>query len=157
MGIFDKYKKTESKLPERYVPKSEQEAWNAILFSCILAGGKGSEEEFKIMLKELLQKQLFQNYDAWSSQNRIQGIMKELNDFERAIKLVEGASSVIPDEDKLTVFAMACEYFLSKRKITDNESSILQHISKCFNISSERAEQIFDVIKIKNKGNIYLI
>jgi uncharacterized tellurite resistance protein B-like protein len=153
MGLFDKLFNSNPSTVT-YSPKSEQEAWVAIMYACIAADGDVSEAETDKMIQFLVYKSMFKG------DNIIEDFYKPAMIAQKQIgsKLViDSSTSLITDDDKPTLFALVMELLLADGILGDQEQEIVEYLSESLKLESTFAHKIVEVMLIKNKGNVVIM
>lgn len=152
MGLFDKIfatNESQQANTKSYTPLNDYEAWVGVLYACAASDGDVSDVEIDTLSRLLVFKQKFENIEIVPFYKIAIQISNELGNQ----KLIEGCATVIKQEDKPTVFAMATEIVLADGIINEREKNLLEFISKTFQIDDELASKIIEVLLIKNRGN----
>lgn len=151
MGIFDNLFSSKNIAPQSlsYQPRSEQEAWVAILYACMSVDGDVSDVEIDAMVRLLVFKNKFQDVDIVSHYKSAAQARMKVGFFS----LVESSAAMVSQEDRPTLLALATDLVLSDGIITDKEKELVEFLAKQLNIDEPLAMKIIEVILLKNKDN----
>lgn len=145
MGIFDKLlSKNES-----YCPRSEHEAWVAILYTCISIDGEVSDVENDAFLRLLLFKNKFAGIEVVPLYKSAMVAKKTFGGRH----IIDTSALLIKEEDRQTVLALAAELVLADGIVTQKEKELLEYVATKLGIDEQLAAKIFEVILIKNRDN----
>lgn len=151
MGLFDKlFKVNEQKLSKLNL--SSDEAFIAIIFSAIAVDEEINRDEMKL-LGFILSK-----FKGLASLTPLQ-FQNLVNRFQKIIKnegvgnLVAAAKENLSHDLRATAFANAVDLVLSDGILNEQEKEFLENLQKTISIDDALAEQIINVIVIKNKGS----
>ena len=148
MGLFDKIFKANT-VAFSYTPKSEQEAWIAIMYGCIAVDGEVSESEVDALLRLVVFKSLFENHDIKSSYVNALSAYKQIG----SKGLIDSSSAKV-GSDKATLFALVMELLLADGVLGSKEEEIAEYLTTSLSLDADLAQKIVEVMLIKNKGNI---
>jgi uncharacterized tellurite resistance protein B-like protein len=152
MGLFDKlFNSNPSTIS--YSPKNEQEAWVAIMYSCMATDGEVSEIEVDKLVNFLVFKTMFKGH------NVIEDLYKPALRAQKQIgskEVIDSSVSLIKDESKPTLFALVMEILLADGVLGPDEKEIAEYLTNALSLNPEMAQKIVEVMLIKNQGNIVL-
>ncbi|NBB26730.1 tellurite resistance TerB family protein [Cellulophaga sp. BC115SP] len=151
MGIFDKFfKNASSESKFVYTPKSEQEAWVAILYACAGAEGNVSDVEIEKISSVVVLKTLFNPYKT----QLVPTLFKPVIDAFKQVgskALIDSSAPLIADENKATLFCLVFDLLLADGTLGEGEKEIAEYLIEKLNLDSGIAEKIIEVLLIKNK------
>jgi uncharacterized tellurite resistance protein B-like protein len=154
MGLFDKvFSSSASKQTEGYTPLSDYEAWVAVLYAAISVDGEVSDVEIDFFCRLLVFKNKFAEIDILPFYKNAMNAKSRFG----AQHLIDSSATVIKEEDRPTVLALAAELALSDGLITEQEKNLLEYIARKLAIDEQIATRIVEVILIKNKDNRILV
>ena len=148
MGLFDTVLKPKPSVV--YTPKSEPEAWIAIMFSCMAADENLSDAETSELSQIVVYKTLFNNYDKVELYKTAMAMQLQLGSKE----LIDRSVDKVSPENKPTLFALIVELLLADGILADQEKEITDYLASALDLDNALAEKIIEVILIKNKGNV---
>lgn len=149
MGLFDRLFNSNTYAKNGYTPKSEHEAWVAILYACIAVDGDTSDAENDTLVRLVMFKERFDDVDIVA----LYKIAMEVKRQTGAQYIIDQSAPLIKTDDRPTLFAMATELVLADGIIADDEKELLEYVAVKLNLDIKVATNIIDVILIKNKGN----
>lgn len=154
MGIFDKlFNSNLSTSTVSYSPKNEQEAWVAIMYSCMATDGDVSEIEINKLANFLVFKTMFKGH------NIVEDLYKPAMHTQKQIgskEVIDSSVSSITDGNKPTLFALVMEILLADGVLGPEEQEIAEYLTNALNLNLEMAQKIVEVMLIKNQGNIVI-
>lgn len=127
------------------------EAFAAIALIAVAADGVITESEKQGISNIFSRMELFSNY----SEERKKEILNRLLDMikKKEIKpLFDAAVPKLPQELKETVFAISTDLVLVDGSLAEEEEQLLNELYNALEISETVANNIIDVMIIKNKG-----
>ncbi|MGV3588564.1 MAG: TerB family tellurite resistance protein [Adhaeribacter sp.] len=151
MGLFDKlFNSAQAQIT--YSPKSEQEAWIAVMYGCIAVDGDVSDAEINKLTQTVVFKTLFNNHKIVDSYRTAMSMHKQIGSKQ----LIDSSVSKVSPDNKPTLFALALELLLADGILEDKEKEIIEYLATALNLDTELAGKIIEVTLIKNKGNAIL-
>ncbi|HSM80378.1 MAG TPA: tellurite resistance TerB family protein [Nodosilinea sp.] len=132
-------------------PISQPEALACIAMVAIAADGYLAEQEGQTMTMLLSRMALFNNYSADTLHRLFDRVLERLKREGPGV-MVNQAKEALPQELRETAFAIATDLVLSDRTVTPQEQAFLEDLYRILDISSSLAQQIVQVITIKNRG-----
>ncbi len=151
MGLFDTVLKPKQP-PITYTPKSEPEAWLAIMFSCMAVDEDISEAETNKLSQIMVAKTLFQNIDKVALYEKVMNLQLQMGSKE----LIDRSVEKVAEENKPTLFALIVELLLADGILAEKEKEITDYLASALDLDEDLAKNIIKVILIKNKDNIQL-
>jgi hypothetical protein len=149
MGLFDKIFGSSK---TTYTPQNKQEAIFAVMYACMATDGEVSQVEIDVLCRLLVYKQDFAGHDIPAYHRVVAPIHIEVG----SKVIIDSSVSVIPAEDKPTLFAMVMELLLADGVLGPNEQEIAAYLAEKLPLDLGLTQKIVDVILIKNKGNVIL-
>lgn len=156
MGIFDRLFNNQS--PNQslgYTPKTEQEAWVALMYACAGAEGDVSLSERDQIIKLLIYKTIFNPY----RDNIVDALIIPASDAQRnygSKVLIDSSVSLIKTEDKETIFCLIFDILLADGILGEKEKEIAEYLIEKLNIDEVIAGKIIEVLIIKNKYSVII-
>ncbi|MEB3272629.1 MAG: tellurite resistance TerB family protein [Prochlorothrix sp.] len=148
MGLFEQVSGT----PASERPKlNGAEAFAAIALAAIAADGYLSDEETQSLPRVLSRMNLFQTYSNEQMErlfDKLLAIMKT----QGVALLLAAAKASLPENLEQTAFAIATDLIFSDRLVTPEEKVFLEDLYRILAIPEAHAQNILDVILIKNQG-----
>ena len=148
MGIFEQEKTTIQATDIKLEPA---EAFAAIALITVAVDDIITESEKQGISNILSRMELFSNYSEERKKemlDRLLGIIKN-----KEIKpLFDAAVAKLPKELKETVFAVSTDLVLVDGSLAEEEEQLLNELYNALEISETVANNIIDVMMIKNKG-----
>lgn len=132
-------------------PMGSAEALASIAMVAIAADGYLAEQEGKDMTMLLSRMALFSNYSADALHHLFDGVLTRLK-VEGPGPLVEQAKASLTQDMRETAFAIATDLVLSDHTVTPQEQAFLEDLYRILEIPSPTAQQIVQVMTIKNRG-----
>ena len=149
MGLFDKnVLDSQSQVKDVLSPA---EAVVAIILAAIASDGYMSQEEVHRVSAILSRMKLFQPY----ANDEILGMFDKLLNMLRTEdidSLFRAAQASLPENLKEPAFALATDMVLADGVVTREEQGFLNDLYYCLGIASDVANQIVQVMLIKNRG-----
>jgi uncharacterized tellurite resistance protein B-like protein len=152
MGLFDKIFNS-SNTTITYSPKSEQEAWIAIMYACISVDGNVSDAETDKLCQLVVFKTFFKGKNIVDYYKPAFLAHKQIG----SKALIDSSASMISEQNKATLFALVMELLLADGILESKEKEIIEYLSTALNLQSDIAQKIVEVMLIKNYGNIVII
>ncbi|MCL2932840.1 MAG: tellurite resistance TerB family protein [Trichodesmium sp. MAG_R03] len=148
MGLFEQGTTTIKATDIKLEPA---EAFAAIALIAVAADGVITESEKQGISNIFSRMELFSNYSEERKKeilDRLLGIIKK-----KEIKpLFDAAVAKLPQELKATVFAVSTDLVLVDGSLAEEEEQLLNELYNALEISETVANNIIDVMMIKNKG-----
>ncbi|WP_228052468.1 tellurite resistance TerB family protein [Nodosilinea sp. LEGE 07298] len=130
---------------------SPAEALASIALVAIAADGYLAEQEGQDMTMLLSRMALFSSYSSEALHRLFNHLLMRLKQ-EGPGALINQAKVVLPPDLRETAFAIATDLVLSDRTVTPQEQSFLEDLYVILDISKAMAQQIVQVMTIKNRG-----
>ncbi|MGG6239178.1 tellurite resistance TerB family protein [Nodosilinea sp. AN01ver1] len=127
------------------------EALASIALVAIAADGYLAEREGQDMTMLLSRMALFSSYSSEALHRLFDNLLARLKQ-EGPGTLVNQAKGVLPPDLRETAFAIATDLVLSDRTVTPQEQSFLEDLCVILEIPNATAQQIVQVMTIKNRG-----
>ncbi|WP_040695827.1 tellurite resistance TerB family protein [Nodosilinea nodulosa] len=127
------------------------EALASIALVAIAADGYLAEQEGRDMTMLLARMALFSHYSSEALHRLFDNLLERLK-REGPGALVNQAKAVLPADLRETAFAIATDLVLSDRTVTPQEQSFLEDLCVILEIPNAMAQQIVQVMTIKNRG-----
>jgi len=155
MGFFDKFKSSSNSEPERniYIPKSEQEAFIAIMYSCLMIDGQNSDAENDMLARIGVMKSFFREYDY------IEGLARPaINAYNKfgSKTVIDYCVSKIAEENKPSLLCFVIDIAMADGILADNEKNIIEYLISKLEMSDDLASKIIEVMMYKNKWNVLI-
>jgi len=148
MGLFDKFFNS-PQVQITYSPKTEQEAWIAVMYGCIAVDGDVSDAEINKLTQTVVFKTMFKTHNIVDSYKAAMTMHKQIGSKQ----LIDSSVSKISGDNKATLFALALELLLADGILADKEKEIIEYLATALNLDTDLAGKIVEVTLIKNKGN----
>jgi len=127
------------------------EALASIAMVAIAADGYMAEQEGQDMTMLLSRMSLFSSYSS-DALNQLFDLLLDRLKQEGPGILVSEAKAALSQELRETAFAIATDLVLSDRTVTPQEQAFLEDLYRILDIPSTTAQQIVQVMTIKNRG-----
>ncbi|MFM6192686.1 MAG: tellurite resistance TerB family protein [Planktothrix sp.] len=127
------------------------EAFAAIALIAVAADGYITASESQAITTTFSRMQLFSDYSGEKMRAMIDQLLNQLQEQGSDV-LLKAAVEKLPKELKETAFAVVTDITLADGEITEEEDSLLDNLFNVLEISEEMANNIIDVMLIKNKG-----
>ncbi|MFZ4677212.1 MAG: tellurite resistance TerB family protein [Nodosilinea sp.] len=127
------------------------EALASIAMVAIAADGYMAEQEGQDMTMLLSRMSLFSSYSSDALNHLFDLLLDRLKQEGPGI-LVSEAKAALSQELRETAFAIATDLVLSDRTVTSQEQAFLEDLYRILDIPSTTAQQIVQVMTIKNRG-----
>ncbi len=127
------------------------EAFAAITLACVTADGYIASEETEAVMTSLSRMELFRSYsdDVLTRLfDKLGGIVKR----QGKDALLKTAIISLPHHLHDTAFAIAADLILADGEVAEEEEKLLHELYNYFELPTEIAKNIIDVMVIKNKG-----
>jgi uncharacterized tellurite resistance protein B-like protein len=148
MGLFDKV--LGGQLGDN-ADLTKQEAFAAILLVTVAADGHVSDEEARSFNTVINRMQLYRDMpgDQFSRlMDKLIGLLKRHGHRELLSRAYKG----LPEDLRLTAFAVCTDLVFADGTIQDEEKQTLEDIQSSLQIPEQQAIQIIEVIQVKNRG-----
>lgn len=132
-----------------YLPKSEQEAWIGILFSCMASDLKLQDIETDTLVQTITKKDIFKTVLILPVYRDILFAHSKLG----SKPLIDICKPLISEPYRQTLLAIACEIVYADGNEEFLENDMLNYLSEALGINAMDKQKIIDVIRILNKGN----
>ena len=127
------------------------EAFAAIALIAVAADGYITASESQAITTTFSRMQLFSDYSGEKMRAMIDQLLNQLQEQGSDV-LLKAAVEKLPKELKETAFPVVTDITLADGEITEEEDSLLDNLFNVLEISEEMANNIIDVMLIKNKG-----
>ncbi|MBW4462865.1 MAG: tellurite resistance TerB family protein [Nodosilinea sp. WJT8-NPBG4] len=127
------------------------EALASIALVAIAADGYLADQEGQDMTMLLSRMALFSSYSKDAVHHLFDLLLTRLKTEGPGV-MVDRAKAVLPQELRETAFAVATDLVLSDRTVTPQEQAFLEDLYRILEIPSPLAQQIVQVMTIKNRG-----
>lgn len=127
------------------------EALASIALVAIAADGYLADQEGQDMTMLLTRMALFSSYSKDAVHHLFDMLLTRLKTEGPGV-LVDQAKAVLPQDLRETAFAIATDLVLSDRTVTPQEQAFLEDLYRILEIPSALAQQIVQVMTIKNRG-----
>lgn len=149
MGLFDKIFKS-SGTGLTYTPKSEGEAFVAIVYACMSVDGEVSSAEIDVALRAMVFKNFINDKSIVETVKKIQGIQKQIG----SQAIIDSSVSMVSENRKPTLFTMVMEVVLSDGILDQKEQQIAEYLAGALVLDEKLTEKIIEVMLIRNKDNV---
>jgi len=137
MGVFDKLFNISSS-PQTYSPKSEQEAWIAIMYASMEIDGYVSESEIQKLFQILSKQDLFKNkHVADYYQPAMLGHRRV-----GSKKIIDNSATFIQQHNKPVLFASIMQLLLADGILGTTEKEIARYLTGVLNLDMRDVKQI---------------
>lgn len=134
--------------------ENEQEAAVAILFACVLNGGKSmGESEIEHLSRMLVLSSKFKG----GSLNEMTMKALSLQAQHGSKMLIEKSAPLISDNFRETLFSMACEIVTADGSVNDQESEVLAMTALYLGLSVEVMKMMLTTYLIRNRWNVQIV
>ncbi len=127
------------------------EALASIALVAIAADGYLADQEGQDMTMLLSRMALFSSYSKDAVHHLFDLLLTRLKTEGPGV-MVDQAKAVLPQDLRETAFAIATDLVLSDRTVTPQEQAFLEDLYRILEIPSSLAQQIVQVMTIKNRG-----
>ncbi|MEA5447900.1 tellurite resistance TerB family protein [Leptolyngbya sp. CCNP1308] len=127
------------------------EALASIALVAIAADGYLADQEGQDMTMLLSRMALFSSYSKEAMHHLFDRLLTRLK-TEGPGAMVDQAKTILPQDLRETAFAIATDLVLSDRTVTPQEQAFLEDLYRILEISGTMAQQIVQVMTIKNRG-----
>ncbi|MBD1876416.1 tellurite resistance TerB family protein [Nodosilinea sp. FACHB-131] len=127
------------------------EALASIALVAIAADGYLADQEGQDMTMLLSRMALFSSYSKDAVHHLFDLLLTRLKNEGPGV-MVDRAKAVLPQDLRETAFAVATDLVLSDRTVTPQEQAFLEDLYRILEIPSPLAQQIVQVMTIKNRG-----
>lgn len=128
-----------------------QEAFAGILFGACLCDGDVADVEIQGLIPCLSRMELYDGYDGMKCDSTINSARTAMLDIGFDV-YVGQCVTALPEELRETVYANACNIVLADGVYAESERQFIESLRVDMEIDSTTAEQIMEIIKIKNRG-----
>lgn len=159
MGIFDKLFGSDPNAGtgfsiDDYSPKSEQEAFVAIMYACLSIDGEMSQPERDMLARiAVFKKPFFGYYDYVEA--LFKPSVKAYTDFGSKT-VIDFCVSKISEENKAPLLCFVLDIALSDGVLDDSEKNIIEYLISRLEMDDELASKIIEVMMYKNKWNVVI-
>jgi tellurite resistance protein len=127
------------------------EALASIALVAIAADGYLADQEGQDMTMLLSRMALFSSYSKDAMHHLFDMLLTRLKTEGPGV-MVDQAKAILPQDLRETAFAIATDLVLSDRTVTPQEQAFLEDLYRILEIPSPLAQQIVQVMTIKNRG-----
>lgn len=127
------------------------EALASIALVAIAADGYLADREGQDMTMLLSRMGLFSSYSKEAVHHLFDLLLTRLKTEGPGV-MVDQAKAILPQDLRETAFAIATDLVLSDRTVTPQEQAFLEDLYRILEIPSPLAQQIVQVMTIKNRG-----
>lgn len=127
------------------------EALASIALVAIAADGYLADQEGQDMTMMLSRMALFSSYSKDAIHHLFDMLLSRLKTEGPGV-MVDQAKAVLPQDLRETAFAIATDLVLSDRTVTPQEQAFLEDLYRILEIPSPLAQQVVQVMTIKNRG-----
>jgi tellurite resistance protein len=127
------------------------EALASIALVAIAADGYLADQEGQDMTMLLSRMALFNSYSKDAIHHLFDMLLTRLKTEGPGV-MVDQARAILPRDLRETAFAIATDLVLSDRTVTPQEQAFLEDLYRILEIPSPLAQQIVQVMTIKNRG-----
>ncbi len=127
------------------------EALASIALVAIAADGYLADQEGQDMTMLLSRMALFSSYSSEAIHRLFDTLLVRLKTDGPGV-MVDQAKGILPQDLRETAFAIATDLVLSDRTVTPQEQAFLEDLYRILDIPSALAQQIVQVMSIKNRG-----
>ncbi len=127
------------------------EALASIALVAIAADGYLADQEGQDMTMLLSRMALFSSYSSEAMHRLFDKLLVRLKTDGPGV-MVDQAKASLPQDLRETAFAIATDLVLSDRTVTPQEQAFLEDLYRILEIPSALAQQIVQVMTIKNRG-----
>lgn len=146
MGLFDSISKRTSE-----VKLDAREAFAATLLAVIAADGAISNEECDDFIARVSRMKLYEGLDTKALLEIVRKLHNIAN-LEGSANLAALGAKALPAKLKEIAYCNALDLAFADGTLHRKEKSLIKDLAKLLSIESARAEQISEVIRIKNGG-----
>ncbi|PZV03263.1 MAG: Tellurite resistance protein TerB [Leptolyngbya sp.] len=132
-------------------PMGTAEALASIALVAIAADGYLADQEGQDMTMLLSRMALFSSYSKEAVHHLFDMLLTRLKTEGPGV-MVAQSKAVLPQELRETAFAIATDLVLSDRTVTPQEQAFLEDLYRILEIPSPLAQQIVQVMTIKNRA-----
>ena len=128
-----------------------QEAFAGILFGACLCDGDVAEVEIQGLIPCLSRMDLYDGYDGVKCDRTIDNARKAMQQVGFDVYL-DQCVSALPADLRETAYANACNIVLADGIFEESEKKFIESLRDELNIDPTTADQIMEIITIKNRG-----
>jgi tellurite resistance protein len=149
MGFFDAFRnKTTQKQTLTLGPA---EGFAAVMLLVVAADGYLADDEARLLNITLQRMKLFRSYSSDVMNRMIDNLCGILR-REGSEALFGAAIATLPHDLYATTFAIATDLVLADGEVTEEEEELLGSLCRALDLPTEEANQIIQVMLIKNQG-----
>ncbi len=149
MGLFDKIRQAKTQQTE--ITLGPAESFAAITLVVVAADGYLADAEVSLLTTVLSRMQLFRSYPG-DVMRRMFDNLGNLLQRHGSQALIEAAIKSLPQDLYDTTFAVATDLILADGQVTQEEENLLTSLCQALEIPEAIAQDIIQVMIIKNKG-----
>ncbi|MGD9202662.1 MAG: Tellurite resistance protein TerB [Chitinispirillia bacterium] len=128
-----------------------EEAFAAITLIAMNIDGINHKMEFKIIGMVLDRMRLYKHYDEDSLRKMLRKLHKML--MEKGVETLYNSSiAQIPDDLRVTAYAVAIDIIIADDRIVEQEKSFLEMLAESLKIPVEMTNKIIEVMQIRYRG-----
>lgn len=155
MGLFDNVVMDKERSTDKASAVGEQsiaaEAFAGVALAAVASDGFLAEEEAQIIPFTLSRMKLYQSYSDNDMRRLFDKLLAQLQ-RDGVESLFASAKSALSPELRETAFAIAADLVLVDGVVTEEERSFLDDLYSTLEISEAVANQVIEVMAIKNRG-----
>lgn len=137
LSVFDKFFHTASS-PYTYSPRSEQEAWIAIMYACMYIDGNIALSEIKKMFHVVEKHPLFRKKQIADYYQPAMLGHRKIGSYA----LIDNCTQLITEDHKPIVFSAIMELLLADGILGPKEKSIAGYLSKSLHLEPDQVKKI---------------
>ena len=137
MGVFDKFFNLGSSI-QTYSPKSEQEAWIAIMYASMEIDGYISETEIRKLFQILGQQNLFKNKHIADYYQPAMLAHRKVG----SKKIIDCSIPFIQNHNKPVLFALIMQLLLADGILGKTEKEIARYLTHVFDLELSEVRQV---------------
>lgn len=149
MGLFDRVRK--ANIQQTQIALGPAESFAAIALVVVAADGYLADAEVNLLTAVLSRMQLFRSYPNDVMRRMFDNLCNQLQRHGAQV-LIEAAIKTLPHELYDTTFAVATDLVLADGQVTPEEENLLTSLCQALEIPESTAQEIINVMVIKNKG-----
>lgn len=128
-----------------YTPKSEQEAWVAIMYASMHIDGHIADSEIKKMFEVVEKLPLFNKKDIADYYQPALLANRKVGSYN----LIDGSIALIHEKDKALLFEIIMQLLLADGKLLKKEKEIAAYLTTALELDFEIAKKIVDDLMIQ--------
>ncbi|GEO05445.1 hypothetical protein AAE02nite_31090 [Adhaeribacter aerolatus] len=145
MSLFDeKYKTT----VVSYAPRTEQEAWIAIMHACIAVDEVVADEELEELSETLANNSFFDGHEVREYYRSVLLAHAKIGSKH----LIDTSVDAIATENKPTLFARTIELVLADGVVADKEEELIRYLFSALDLEEAVARNIVKEVLDRHKG-----